>query len=158
MANAKFLIKKQSTHSEIYCRFTEGRNIDISRKTGLTVDANNWNNKKGLSKEKGTEGKKLNSNLRKLAIAIIDSYNSLIVEGEEPNKLWFSKTIDKFFKRKEPESLEYLTSYANYYIQQLPFKQRKNNKIGASPQTIAKYTNIKNKLVKFSIEFFNNPN
>ncbi len=149
MANAKFLIKKQSTHSEIYCRFTEGRNIDISRKTGLTVDANNWNNKKGLSKEKGTEGKKLNSNLRKLAIAIIDSYNSLIVEGEEPNKLWFSKTIDKFFKRKEPESLEYLTSYANYYIQQLPFKQRKNNKIGASPQTIAKYTNIKNKLVKF---------
>ncbi len=149
MANAKFLIRKQSTHSEIYCRFTEGRNIDISRKTGLTVDAKNWNNKKGLSKATEAEGKKLNINLRKLDIAIIDSYNSLIAEGEEPNKLWFSKTIDRFFNRKEPESLEYLTSYANFYIQELPFKQRKNNKIGASPETIAKYTNIKNKLVKF---------
>ena len=127
MANAKFLIRKQSTHSEIYCRFTEGRNIDISRKTGLTVDAKNWNNKKGLSKATEAEGKKLNINLRKLDIAIIDSYNSLIAEGEEPNKLWFSKTIDRFFNRKEPESLEYLTSYANFYIQELPFKQRKNN-------------------------------
>ena len=149
MAKAKFLIKNQTTHSEIYCRFTEGRNVDLSRKTGLTVNAKNWNNKKGLPKTAESEGKTLHSILQKLDIGIIDSYNSLIASGEEPNKQWLTKEIDRFFNRKEPESLEYLTSYANYFIQQLPFKQRKNKKIGASPDTIAKYTNIKNKLLKF---------
>ena len=51
MSTIKFFIKGSSSISQIYVRVRDGRNIDLSIKTQLVVDSENWSSKKGEVKQ-----------------------------------------------------------------------------------------------------------
>jgi hypothetical protein len=51
MSTIKYFIRGNSTLSQIYVRVKDGRDIDLSTKTQLVIDAENWSSKKGEVKQ-----------------------------------------------------------------------------------------------------------
>jgi len=150
MATVKFLLQSNSDSAPVYCRFTNGRALNIKVKTGLVCDAEKWSKTKGSPIPKNEATKKLKSQLENLSTVIGETFNSDNSRGISIDKFWLQNVIDNNFDRRPADDSEYLTSIAQHYIESLPFKVSDNGqKVGVTPATVGKYKNILKLILEF---------
>lgn len=125
MASVNFLLQGKRNPSNIYCRFTHTRAIDIFVKTGVFINPQHWDKKhqkiKNVLAVKNRDA--INKKLLQLKIDLIDSFNMDYMEGEIIDKFWLEKNITTFFKRpKEDENSVnqnhtiYLSDFCDWWL------------------------------------------
>ena len=75
MATIKHLLQNKSNNSNIYVRLSNGRGNVFKRKTGLTIDANDWG-KKGMPKQNNAPNKNLSVERNGLENFILGRWNT----------------------------------------------------------------------------------
>jgi len=95
MATIKFILQSKKDNAPIYLRLSLGRGKDIFRKTGLSINPNNWSTTTGLPKQSNSTNKNITSNLRKLENHVFDKLN----DAKEINGDWLFNQIELFFER-----------------------------------------------------------
>ena len=95
--NIKVIIKSNN----LYCRLSSGRQIDVSRKIGISIPTEHWDptNQKIKNSYKLPNKDKINSKLFLLKSKITDKYNFDNINGEVIDGLWLEKAIDEAFDR-----------------------------------------------------------
>lgn len=149
MATIKFQLQSKSSSAPIYCRLSLSGSKYLKRKTGLTCNPQQWSKAKGLPIDRDTETKQLKEKLQNLSSFIIKALNRDNSEGVVLDGEWLSTVIDSHFGRKAPEQLDYLTTYAQHFVDGLPYKVTEVGGLGVSLSTQKKYKSILNKLKDF---------
>ena len=151
MATLKFFTKGNNNPTSIYLRFAHGRKFDFTKSTGLFIDSNNWNNKKGIVRNVADfEGKlNLQKKLNDLQNNIIGSFNTDFPNGIEIDSNWLETKIKTFFNQKDSNDLEYFVNYGNLFVKNLDTKIQKNGNTGVTPATKGKYTTVVKKISDF---------
>jgi len=152
MATIKYLLQSKSSTAPIYLRLSLGRGKSIKRKTGYVYDQKDWSDATGFPKEGKASGKLIKSNLKKLESFIIDNYNSDNSQGVLIDGQWLNLQIDKYHGREEPEDLDYLIKYGEYFVKKLPYRVTAKGKMGTSKDTVTKYNTIVSKLQAFEVK------
>jgi integrase len=95
--NIKIIIKSNN----LYCRLTSGRQIDISKKLGITIPLELWdaNNEKIKNTYKFDNKDKINAKLYNLKAKITDKYNFDSISGEIIDGQWLETAINECFNR-----------------------------------------------------------
>lgn len=149
MATVKFFVRSKSKSASVRCRLSIGRGKTPFAVTGLTCDAKQWSVSKGLPISKDETTKDLTDKLRALERYILKCFNRDNAEGVDIDNEWLAGIIDGHFGRKVPEQLDYLTTYAQHFVDGLPYKVTEAGKLGVSTSTQKKYESILNKLKAF---------
>jgi integrase len=118
MATVKYFIKGKSTLSQIYVRVRDGRGIDLSTKTKLVIDANNWSLKKGEIKQTSSfqEKQNLQKKLDQLESNLNDQIHKAKIVGTELTKEWLNNCIEAFHGKVKVESSELIKVIENHII------------------------------------------
>jgi len=106
MASVTYSLKKSDKpSSKIYCRFTEGKAIDIKRSIGLQVRFDQWDVKRQCIKNviSVPNRDEINSRLGKLKIFLVDRFNLSIMQGEVITPQWLDVAVKEFFNRPKDE-------------------------------------------------------
>ncbi len=149
MASIKFFIKGIKDPTMIYLRLRDGRKIDFTLSTGLSIRSKFWNSKEGkISSRASFQNKnELEKILKRLENILFDKRNERISEKKELTKEWFVNTISSINSHQTPlnNSLichiqEYITKSSTNY---------KNGKQGISPGTIKNYNTSIYRLKKY---------
>lgn len=95
--NIKIIIKSNN----LYCRLISGRQIDVSKKLGISISNEFWDlkNEKIKNSYKNDNRDRINSKLFLLKAKISDKYNYDTMNGEVIDTDWLSKAIDESFGR-----------------------------------------------------------
>ena len=149
MATVKFYLQSLNEAAPVYCRLSLGRGKTPKCKTGFTCNPSDWSKKKGLPIGRDEKTKALKNQLNKLNGQLLEAYNTDQAKGVQINTDWLKATIDQIYNRKAPEQLEYLTTYAKNFIENIAYKVSDKGKIGVSATTLKKYQTILNKLKAF---------
>ncbi|MDP3946505.1 MAG: phage integrase SAM-like domain-containing protein [Lutibacter sp.] len=99
MATVKLLLQSKSDNAPIYLRLSINRKNIFYRKTGLNINAKDWNHSKGRPIQNSTDNKNLTPILKKLEGKIIKNFNDAESNGVEVNGDWLINKIDLHFKR-----------------------------------------------------------
>lgn len=127
MASINYLFKSKKNPSNLYCRFTNGRAIDIWKPLNIFLDPNHWDQKKQKIKNvlavKNRDA--VNKKLLQLKIHLLDDFNLAYMEGEIIDRAWLSESVNGFFHRPAQEVRNvnlpytiYFTSFANWWIKE----------------------------------------
>jgi integrase len=154
MATIKLMLqsKKENTNINIYIRFSISRSQIFKRKTGFTINPNEWSEKKGEPKPKSDENKNFKSKLDRLKNFVYDAYNQSVNKGEPITGEWLQLQIDLFNNKAPKKELDVLTNYIQKYIDEAPYKQNQKGEAGLS---ISRTKNIKlflNTIIKYEFE------
>jgi hypothetical protein len=138
MATVNLVVKSKmnGTLATIYLRFRQGRGIDITVPTYLTVAPKNWSNKtqtykqRMITPEYSEELKeKQESELKALKEFVGKAHSSL--KGDKPTKEWLSDTINKFEELQKPPKplpdVETLNQYIERFISEAKSGKRLAN-------------------------------
>jgi len=95
--NIKIIIKSNN----LYCRLISGRQIDLCKKIGITIDAEHWDakNEKIKNTYKFGNKDKINAKLFFLKSKITDQFNFDNLNGEIIDSNWLQLAIDEAFGR-----------------------------------------------------------
>ena len=139
MATVKYLIRSKDDSSNIYVRLRDGRGIDITRNTSLTINSDFWSTQKGWIRNKAqfTEKAIYETELRKLRDLIFQQRNTSLTKEVQINGQWLEKVI-AIWKGEHTESSNGLVEWTSYYIDFLPNKIINGQK-GATNGTIKSY-------------------
>ncbi len=126
MATIKLIVRGKSNPSPLHARFINGRDCDLSCVTGVLVNPDHWDNKKGnyrntvqinLRNEKFVH-------LEKLKTHIVETYNEFYMSGHIIDNKWLTATILSFFNRpvkeidgRVPNHLIYYIDYAEWWLE-----------------------------------------
>jgi integrase len=149
MATIRFLIQGKSDNTNIYVRLSISRDNVFKRKTGLTVNPNDWSKVTGFPIQRDEDLKNLTITLEKLRVKISEKTNDAVEKGVFIDGNWLLNQIDEHFNKRDKVDLDQLVNYFNFYIESLYFKNRPNGEVGLSERTIQKYKTIKEKIVSF---------
>ena len=118
MSTIKYFIKGNSTLSQIYVRVRDGRNIDLSTKTQLVIDSDNWSSKKGEVKQTASFSEKLNlqKKLNQLETTLNDQIHKAKLNGNELNRDWLNYCIELFHGRVKEVSSELIKIIENHVL------------------------------------------
>jgi integrase len=149
MATIKFLVQSKSETAPVYCRLSISKFQVFKRKTGVSSNKAEIEKVNSLRSNLDANQKALQNNLERLSAAIKnklneDTSNGVLIDGN-----WLETTIENHFGRSKTTDLEYLTAYAQYFIDNLPFKVSNTKGQGVSEATKKKYVSILNKLLSF---------
>ena len=98
MATLSYFLRSKSNNASIYCRLTIDRKTQFEKKTGLTIDRNNWSNKTKLPLQKAdAEIKGIKSKLEGLKVYVQNKANQSILNGELITSNWLGHSIDVYF-------------------------------------------------------------
>ena len=86
MATIVFVLQSTSENSQIYVRVSEGNEIKLKRKTGLTINAQNWNLIKTKNKELEEKNKNLELDVIKIELEMKELLNRLNLIESKLNK------------------------------------------------------------------------
>jgi integrase len=131
MATLKFFTRQKSKNeklSTIYCRFKNGRETDLTIKTGLQVRADFFNNKTGKIRNKAefTGKNEFEKKLRELKNHVFNEFSLL---SEPPTKQWLIDTIDKKLNPESYKSREHnLFSFIQEFIDKAPTRITKTGR------------------------------
>jgi site-specific recombinase XerD len=131
MATLKFFTRQNSKTeklSTIYCRLKDGRETDLTVKSGLQIRADFFNNKTGTIRNKAefTGKDKFEKKLRDLKNHIFDNFTSL---NEPPTKQWLIETIDKKNNPEKHKKKEHnLFSFIRDFIDKAPTRITKTGR------------------------------
>ena len=117
MATIKYIIKSKSNPATIYCRFINGRAIDYSISLDLFVNPKHWDSKNQKIRNviEVRNRDKVNRQLGRLKIEIIDKFNIDFTTGDIIDKTWLTKSVAEFFKRPEDEINKVNKAHTIYY-------------------------------------------
>ena len=105
MATVKYLFKSKKESSNLYCRFSNTRAIDLWAPINIFLNPNYWNQEeqkiRNVIAVKNRDD--INKKLSLLKIHIVDDFNKDFMEGEIIDKDWLKKTISDFFNRPKTE-------------------------------------------------------
>jgi integrase len=149
MATIKYLLQSKSETAPIYLRLSLGRANTFKRKTGLVFNPKEWSLTTGYPKTKDAQSKRIKSDLKNLEAHVIDKYNLDNSNGVTIDGFWLENVIKTFHNRMEPESLDYLVSYGEHFIEKLPYRVTANGNRGVNKDTLVKYNTIVKKLKGF---------
>jgi integrase len=94
MATIKYIIKNVSETSSIYLRFKDGASFDLTTKTNFKINSSNWSKTKGQPINlRDADLKKLDNNLKKLSLDLLNHYNNT-VDKNEINSQWLKDFIN----------------------------------------------------------------
>jgi len=118
MSTIKYFIKGNSTLSQIYVRVRDGRDIDLSTKTQLVIDSENWSSKKGEVKQTSSFSEKLNlqKKLNQLETTLNDQIHKAKLNGIELNRIWLNNCIEIFHGRVKDVSSELIKIIENHVL------------------------------------------
>jgi hypothetical protein len=136
MATISFLLQSSSIPANIYVRLSIDRKNVFKRKTGYVINPNNWSTETSLPKQNDVENKQLRIDLKKLSTEIENRLNVATSSGEEITGDWLQLQIDNITNKPKKTDVDRLTNYIQSYIENLPFKERPNNKQGVSRGTV----------------------
>ena len=102
MATVKYLLKGKGESCSIYIRLLDGRSKDITVLTGYVVNANYWNNEKGIVKHvvKFLDSQNMSKKLDALKLHVLTSLNKDKGTGIEINKQWLINQVN-FYKNPD---------------------------------------------------------
>ncbi|MCW3786843.1 site-specific integrase [Plebeiibacterium sediminum] len=164
MAQIKFMARGNTDQKEIYIRLTAGREVNLKRKTGYTIDKSLWKfttATKGANKGKLTEfgvpkqtdaiSKKLKEQLDSLSTEINKRFNDCTEKGIVIDGVWLENQIREIQNRPTDEERDRsdLLTFTQSYIDYLPYHIQKNGKRGVSKNTIQKFVTLKARLTDF---------
>jgi integrase len=149
MATVTFLLQSTSNPANIYVRLSIDRKNVFKRKTGYVINPNNWSGETSLPKQNDVENKQLRIDLKKLSTEIENRLNTATSSGEEITGDWLQHQIDNITGKQKKTDEDRLINYIQSYIENLPYKERPNNKQGVSRGTVQKYTTLKHKIADF---------
>lgn len=153
MATVRFLIKDPKKNpSTILIRFSNGRAFDFKRSTRLLVDPKHWSNKKGGFKNvSATENlDELGSDLKMLESHVLRIYNADFRKGVTIDSDWLKSTVDRYHKQDGNKNLDYLTQYAQHYIDSLSNRVNgSTGRSGTSKETEKKYRSVLSLIKRF---------
>ncbi len=95
MATIKYILQSKKDNAPIYLRLSLGRKKDIFRKTGLSINPNDWSTATRLPKQNNPANKNLATKLRKLENHVYDKLN----HATDINGDWLFNQIEVFFGR-----------------------------------------------------------
>jgi integrase len=119
MATLRFFTRQKSKDeklSSIYCRFKNGRETDLTVKTGLQIRPEHFNDKTGKIRNKAefTGKDKFEKKLRDLKNHVFDEF---LLLSEPPTKQWLVDTIDKKLNPENYKAREHnLFSFIREFI------------------------------------------
>lgn len=118
MSTIKYFIKGNSSLSQIYVRVRDGRDIDLSTKTQLVIDSENWSSKKGEVKQTASFSEKLNlqKKLNHLKTTLNDQIHKAKLNGVELNRDWLNNCIEIFHGRVKDISSELIKIIENHVL------------------------------------------
>lgn len=98
MATLSYFLRSKSDNASIYCRLTINRQTQFEKKTGLTINRNNWSNTTKLPLQKAdAEIKGIKSKLEGLKVYVQNKANQSILNGELITSNWLGHSIDVYF-------------------------------------------------------------
>ena len=106
--NIQFKIRGLKEIKKIYCRIYDGRRIDISVPTNLSVHQDNWKNSKPTDLV-------LEKRLLKLQLAILSDFNDAFSSGDIITADWLKNSISKAFDRPKHENITKDNSHTVYF-------------------------------------------
>ena len=148
MATIKFLLQSTKNPANIYLRLSVDRQTVLKRKTGYIINPDNWS-KTGFPKQTEPELKILKQDLQDLANKIEKNINQAISKGVQITGDWLQVQIDTIQGKQKKTDITRLINYAQYYIDNLSYKEFPNGKQGVARGTVQKYTTLRNKLIDF---------
>ncbi len=149
MATIKFQLRSKRNPANIYLRLTVDRETNIRRKTGYSIDPDDWSKKTSLPKKNDADLKNLNTNLNYLANEVEKRLNIATSKGTEITGDWLQQQIDAILNKKKNTDADRLTTYIQTYMDKLPYKVFPGGKTGVVHNTIQKYTTLKTKIEAF---------
>lgn len=152
MATIKFILQGKSAMSNITVRFIVSKQIDLKRKTGLTIDFKDWSEPKKEPMPKDENLKRLKSKLSDLRKHIETAYNDAISNGIEITGEWLQLQIDIFNKKIPVVELDLLTNYIQKYIDDAPYKQNQKKQLGLSPGRVQNLKLFKATILRYEAE------
>jgi len=127
MATIKYFTRtsaKKDKLSPVYCRLRSGRDIDITVKSGIKVQPDQFNNKSGEIRQiaEAIDKDKINKNLRDLRNHIFNELSN-VQDYTEKNSEWLTLTIDKFwFPEKYTDKVIDLFTFIQNFIDKAPIR------------------------------------
>lgn len=152
MATIKFILQGKSVMSNITVRFIVSKQIDLKRKTGLTIDYKDWSEAKKEPIPKNENLKLLNSKLDNLRTHISKAYNIAISNGIELTGDWLQLQINIFNKKIPIVELDLLTNYIQKYIDDSPYKQNQKKQLGLSAGRVQNLKLFKATILRYEAE------
>lgn len=151
MATVNLYLRSDKNPANIYVRFSNGRGIDIPRRTNQFVNPKNWDAEREKIKNvtEVANRDEVNSKLTKLKNFIIDEFNSDFGKGEIIDGAWLEEVIKKHFNRPKTEqnkvNLDHHIYYCDFALwwmkEKAPTWKTSKNKC-FDKKSIAKYTHF----------------
>ena len=101
MGTIKFQLRSKRNPANIYLRLTVDRETNIRRKTGYSIDPDDWSKKTSLPKKNDADLKNLNTNLNYLANEVEKRLNIATSKGTEITGDWLQQQIDAILNKKK---------------------------------------------------------
>ncbi len=144
MASIKYIVKGNKTPSHLYIRFYHSKQFDITAKTGLLLNPNNWNNRlqrfKAIAEDIPNKADII-EHTERLKAHIISEYNKSYTDGELITNQWLTSIIDKYNNRpKDGADYEtYFVPFVRKWIEESSNRVNMATGKKISSRTIRKY-------------------
>ena len=150
MPTIKFITKGNKDPQTLYLRLRDGRKIDYTLSTGITISPNHWSKTKNWISPKSDFHNKLiiEKQLRSLESIVLNERNTRLGSGFPIGKDWLLDIIVKWQGKKSDGINDYLTDLIKSYKEALPHRVR-NGKLGVAEGTIRNYNTTIGRINKF---------
>lgn len=159
MAAINFVVKTKNNPSQIYIRFSHGREIDCWASSNLLINPKFWDQKRQrLRTTKQTpEAIIINTKLEELRGAIITGFTLSYASGLEIDSAWLDKTIKEHFNRPAHEigltrdkTAIYFHDFLLFWLENIaPEYRNANTKRKLSENRIGYLTNFAEKIQEY---------
>ncbi|MBF6607238.1 MAG: tyrosine-type recombinase/integrase [Flavobacterium sp.] len=150
MATIKFLLQSSSESAQIYVRLSISRQVSFKKKTGFTINPNDWSITTSKPKQNNPENKRLSSNLKKLDAYIDTQYNDAIGNGIVIDTQWLQSKIDECFNRVQVSDQSLLVNHIQHIIDNANTRKiQGRRKLGISDSRIKSYQRFKGIIEEF---------
>lgn len=140
MASVKYRIKKERNNASIYLRLSISRDEVYEKKTGLSIESDQWSTSKGYPKQNLANEKKTHNRLKRLESHILSEVNEMKAEGNELSSKWLQYEIDLFFERiSVSNQSELLIDAINHIITTAGQRKSQTKGLGLSKSRINDY-------------------
>ncbi|TLX77022.1 hypothetical protein E9993_04885 [Labilibacter sediminis] len=148
MATISLLLQGTKQVKNIYIKLSIGRNNQFKRKTGYSINSDDWSEKKSEPKQRDVALKNLKAKLDKLKVDILEAFNCAVNENIIIDGNWLQSTIDRTNSNVSPSNEDVLVNYCQIYIERLPNKLRPNGSV-LSKSTFKKFPTLKSRIIEF---------
>ncbi|MCB0747278.1 MAG: site-specific integrase [Ignavibacteriae bacterium] len=156
MATIQFYINKKDPNKEytINVFLQNGRQGKFKKSTGLKIIGKHWDEVRQTPIAESKTGDKNYYTLRRQLKGLKAKLETEIIEANHKkttvNSEWLGIEIDTFLGKLQPEhDFKYITDYAEYFIECMPYKIQKNGTTGVKEATIKQYRTTLNKILAY---------